>query len=352
MKPLHQLIQDPHRRFNPLSGDWVLVSPQRTERPWQGQIEKTPRTELPQFDPECYLCPGNKRAGGRINPPYEGTYVFDNDFSALLPDTPAGAESAHPLFRIEAERGICRVVCFTPRHDLTLPEMDRQAVEQVIRTWAEESGRLAGREGIGYVQVFENKGAMMGCSNPHPHSQIWANGQIPNEPARELTTQSAYHEQHGRALLLDYLAEEQRQGERLIFSNDHFTVLVPFWAVWPFETLLIAHRAVTCLEDLTESEVNALAAAMQVITTRYDNLFEISFPYSMGFHPAPADGRAHPEWVLHAHYYPPLLRSATVRKFMVGYEMMAMPQRDITPEAAAARLREQSDIHFRHRQPA
>jgi UDPglucose--hexose-1-phosphate uridylyltransferase len=344
------IAQSPHRRYNPLSGEWVLVSPQRTQRPWLGQVEKVPQAGLPPYDPDCYLCPGNARAGGVHNPAYSGTYAFTNDFPALLPDCVEEEPSLGPLFQREMENGICRVVCFSPRHDLTLPEMDRQAVEQLIRTWTEESVRIGSQESIRYVQVFENKGAVMGCSNPHPHSQIWATGHVPNEPAKEFLTQSAYFKENKRTLLQDYLAEEQRLGERVIFSNEDFTVLVPYWAIWPFETLLIAHRpAATSLADLAESEVSSLAEAMRRITARYDNLFEIAFPYSMGFHQAPTDGNPHPEWTLHAHYYPPLLRSATVKKFMVGYEMLAMPQRDITPEDSAARLRDQSEVHYKHR---
>jgi len=244
---------------------------------------------------------------------------------------------------------VCRVVCFSPRHDLTLPELDIPAIENVIATWTRESADLAAKDFIHYVQVFENKGAIMGCSNPHPHSQLWAQSQLPNEIGKELTTQRDYYSQHGCPLLLDYVQEELKLKERILFSNDHFTALVPFWAVWPFETMVIAHRATQSLSDLSASEVSALAEAFKQVTTRYDNLFEISFPYSMGFHQAPADGEAHPEWVLHAHFYPPLLRSATVRKFMVGYEMLAMPQRDITPEVAADRLRLVSAVHYKQR---
>jgi UDPglucose--hexose-1-phosphate uridylyltransferase len=351
MSQTNLIAQSPHRRYNPLTGDWLLVSPQRSQRPWLGQVEKTPGVNLPQYDPQCYLCPGNLRASGETNPSYTGTFAFTNDFSALLPDIAEGSESTHPLFKLESERGLCRVVCFSPRHDLTLPEMDLAAVEGVVDAWKRESADLSRQAGIHYVQVFENKGAIMGCSNPHPHSQIWASGHVPTEPGRELLTQGDYLAEHQSVMLLDYLAEEQRLGERLISSNDHFSVLVPFWAVWPFETLVISHRPVAYLHDLNAEEVSALADILKRITTRYDNLFEIAFPYSMGFHQAPVDGARHPEWVLHAHFYPPLLRSATVRKFMVGYEMLAMPQRDITPEAAAIRLREQSEIHYRHRTP-
>jgi UDPglucose--hexose-1-phosphate uridylyltransferase len=344
------MIDTPHRRFDPLRREWVLVSPQRARRPWQGQVEKTPSESLPPYDPDCYLCPGNERAGGVKNPFYTGTFVFDNDFPALLPDAVKQcAGSSHPLLDSIPERGLCRVVCFSPRHDLTLPEMDNSAIENVLGTWAHESLELGKKEFIQYVQVFENKGALMGCSNPHPHSQIWVQSQLPNEVARELASQSGYFEEHHRPLLSDYLAEEHRRRERIVFENADFTALVPFWAVWPFEILLVAHRPAAHLSELTPAEIRSLAETLKQVTTRYDNLFEISFPYSMGFHQAPSDGQTHPEWVLHAHFYPPLLRSATVRKFMVGYEMLGMPQRDITPESAAERLQELPDRHYKLR---
>lgn len=342
------MLNSPHRRYNPLTGEWVLVSPQRAERPWLGQVEKSPPENLPAYDPSCYLCPGNERAGGIRNPDYAGTFSFDNDFAALRPDFPPQTLVPVPqLLAVEAERGLCRVVCFSPRHDLTLPELDIPSIESVIEAWTDQSRELGALDFIHYVQVFENKGAMMGCSNSHPHSQIWATEHLPNEPAKEWERQKAYFSEHSRSLLADYLADEHRLQERVIAANDHFTALVPFWAVWPFETLIIAHRNVHSLEDLSSGEVSGLADLYKQVTTRYDNLFEISFPYSMGFHQAPADGQSHPEWTLHAHFYPPLLRSATVRKFMVGFEMLAMPQRDITPEAAAARLRQLSPIHFK-----
>ena len=341
-------FDSPHRRFNPLTGESVLVSPHRAKRPWLGQVEKTPLENLPQYDPTCYLCPRNERAGGLKNPDYESTFVFNNDFAALLPDeTPAPAPD-HPLLAPVSERGLCRVVCFSPRHDLTLPELDKASIENVIATWTEQSVELGTKDFIHYVQVFENKGALMGCSNPHPHSQIWATEYIPNEPAKELVRQKTYFNENNRTLLSDYLAEENNRKERILFTDNHFTALVPYWAVWPFEVIVIAHRNTAYLNELTTPEISALADIMKRVTTRYDNLFEISFPYSMGFHQAPFDNQPHPEWTLHAHFYPPLLRSATVRKFMVGYEMLAMPQRDITAEAAAERLRSLSDIHYNH----
>lgn len=343
------MFEYPHRRINQLTGESVLVSPHRAKRPWLGQVEKTQIENLPHYDTTCYLCPRNERAGGLINPDYDTTFVFDNDFAALLPDETPQHASNHLLLATVSERGLCRVVCFSPRHDLTLPELDISSIEKIITTWTEQTVDVSEKDFIHYVQVFENKGAIMGCSNPHPHSQIWGTELIPNEPAKEFEKQKKYFSQNNRTLLSDYLAEEHKLKERILFTNDHFTVLVPFWAVWPFETMLIAHRDVSYLSELTSSEVGALAEAMKQITTRYDNLFEISFPYSMGFHQAPFDNQPHPEWTLHTHFYPPLLRSATVRKFMVGYEMLAMPQRDITPESAAERLRSLSDIHYKLR---
>jgi len=342
------MFTTPHRRFNPLTGEWVLVSPHRAKRPWLGQVEKLSPEVLPAYDPTCYLCPHNARAGGIFNPDYTGTYAFENDFAALLNDGVDGETApSHPLLVSVPERGHCLVVCYSPRHDLTLPELDRASIESVIATWARHSDDLAREDYIHYVQVFENKGAMMGCSNPHPHSQIWAQSQLPNEISKELTTQMEYHRENNHPLLAKYVQEEHKRKERILFANDHFTALVPFWAVWPFEVLVTSHHPCGSLAELSPDKVSALAEVFQQVTTRYDNLFEISFPYSMGFHQAPADGQPHPEWVLHAHFYPPLLRSATVRKFMVGYEMLGMPQRDITPEAAAERLRLSSARHYK-----
>jgi UDPglucose--hexose-1-phosphate uridylyltransferase len=341
----------PHRRMNLLTGAWVLVSPHRAKRPWQGQVEKTPSEMLPAYDPTCYLCPGNKRSVGVQNPAYTGTFVFDNDFSSLLPPQDGqgfGVEHTQ-LFVAEEETGLCRVICFSPRHDLSLPEMDQSGVEAVLRTWAEQTAELGALDYISYVQVFENKGAVMGCSNPHPHSQIWTTGHIPNEPALELTRQDAYLAQHGSCLLCDYVAAERKKCERVVAQNDFFTAVVPFWAVWPFEVLVAANFHAASLPDLNAAQIAGLADVLRQVTTRYDNLFEVSFPYSMGFHQATFDGQPHPGQHLHAHFYPPLLRSATVRKFMVGFEMLGMPQRDLTAETAAARLREVSPVHYKLR---
>lgn len=341
---MFSLTDHPHRRYNPLIDEWVLVSPHRTRRPWQGQVEPPPPAALPSYDPQCYLCPGNQRAGGAQNPPYTSTFVFQNDFSALLPDVPPGEYRAgsadHPLLRARAERGICRVVCFSPRHDLTLARLELPDLRNVVDTWAAQTEELSAMPQIGAVQIFENRGAMMGASNPHPHGQIWATESLPLQVARERATQAAHHAATGRTLLGDYLALEIEQGERIVCSNAHFVALVPFWAVWPFETLLISRRPAPTIPDLDDAERDALADILRQLTTRYDALFQVSFPYSMGFHQRPCDGGEHPGWHLHAHFYPPLLRSATVRKFMVGFEMLGEPQRDITPEQAAARLRE------------
>jgi len=340
----------PHVRWNPLRREWVLVSPQRNARPWQGQIERADEPAVPTHDPSCYLCPRSRRAGGAINPDYRSTFVFDNDFPALVPDTPAGEQRVGELLVARAERGVCRVVCFSPRHDLTLSRMDRHAIRGVVDTWIEEARAIAAEPGIAYVQIFENRGAAMGASNPHPHGQIWATATIPNEPAREQESLRAYRASYGTCLLCDYLATERAREERMVLENDVFTVVVPFWAVWPFETLLIARRHATAIEDLTPAERDALADVLKRLTTKYDNLFETPFPYSMGFHQRPCAGGDEEAWHLHAHFYPPLLRSADVRKFMVGFELLGTAQRDLTPEDAAARLKALSDEHYRDRE--
>lgn len=374
----------PHRRLNPLTGEWVLVSPHRTRRPWLGQVEKVPQADFPAYDPDCYLCPNNLRAGNQRNPDYADTFVFDNDFPALLPpgqrpeavsgrsDRAAAPElqgapeqalgkdgpgsiadhAGQRIFRAESAYGLCRVVCFSPRHDLSLPLLEQPQIESVVRTWIEQDRDLSARDYLRYVQIFENKGDMMGASNPHPHSQIWGTNHIPNEPAKEYRALGNYAGQHQSCLICDLLDAERRSGERIVLENHHFTALVPFWAIWPFEILLIAHRHTPGLADLDSGEIASLAEMLRRLTTRFDNLFEVSFPYSMGFHQTPIlssrAGNGEPEQLahLHAHYYPPLLRSATVRKFMVGYEMLATPQRDLTPEVAADRLRALSDVHY------
>jgi len=327
----------PHRRRNPLTGEWVLVSPHRARRPWKGKTEETPPAPAKAYDPGCYLCPGNRRAEGEANPAYTGTFVFTNDFRALLEDAPPAPDDGSALFRVQSLRGTCRVICFSPRHDLALPRMALADIRRVVEVWAEQTAELGRR--FRWVQVFENKGDLMGCSNPHPHGQVWAGEALPNEPAKEELAQKGYADQHGSVLLMDYAREELARGERVVAANDEWVVVVPFWAIWPYELLLLPRQPVRRLPDLTGSQRDGLAALMRRSLGAYDALFECSFPYSMGWHGAPCDEGAYLHWQLHAHYYPPLLRSATVRKFMVGYEMLAEPQRDITPEQAAATLR-------------
>ncbi len=334
------LATEPHRRFNPLTREWVLVSPHRTQRPWQGQIEKTAAPVQPTYDPECYLCPGNARAGGARNPNYTSTFVFDNDYAALKPEIPAVSENERDLLIAESERGICRVVCFDPNHSLTVARMPVEGIRRVIDTWVEQYRELASHNFIRYVQIFENRGEMMGASNPHPHCQIWSTETLPNEVAKESASQAAYLQTKGHCLLCDYARIEERERIRIVCENDSFLAVVPFWAVWPFETMLISRGHAGAFPDLSDKQRTDLAGIMKQLTTRYDNLFQVSFPYTMGFHQTPTDGQSHPEWHFHAHYYPPLLRSATVRKFMVGFEMLGMPQRDITPESAAERLKQ------------
>jgi len=329
----------PHRRLNRLTGEWLLVSPHRTARPWQGQVEETPPADRPAYDATCYLCPGSTRATGAVTPAYPSTFVFDNDFAALLPDPVEHGKGPGDLLVAETERGICRVVCFDPRHDLTLAGMATPAVRQVVDTWAEQYLELGSIPWVSHVQIFENRGATMGASNPHPHGQIWANEQLPNEPTKELAQQRAYTAERGSCLLCDYLEVEIRTGHRTVFRNEEFVALVPFWAVWPFETLVLPRHHHGALPDLADVERDGLADILRRLTRGYDRLFGVEFPYSMGFHQRPTDATAYPELHLHAHFYPPLLRSATIRKFMVGYELLGQPQRDITAESAAERLR-------------
>jgi UDPglucose--hexose-1-phosphate uridylyltransferase len=341
------LSETPHRRLNPLTGEWVLVSPHRMQRPWQGQVEVLQEEPTASHDPACYLCPGNMRASGTRNPLYTHTFAFENDFAALRTDTTAQDVSAHALLAAHTEPGMCRVICFSPRHDLSLPDMETSAIRRVVDLWTEEYQRLGNMAEIQHVQIFENKGAMMGCSNPHPHGQIWAQSTIPSAIAREASRLVDYYTREGRTLLSDYLDLEIERQERIVCANDGFVALVPFWAVWPFEILVISRRPVRDLTYLTTHERTALADIVKRVTVRYDNLFRTSFPYSAGIHQAPTDDRVHPEWHFHMHFYPPLLRSATVRKFFVGYELLAEAQRDLTPEAAAQRLLAQSEILYR-----
>ncbi len=338
-------IDHPHRRYNALTGEWVLVSPHRTKRPWQGQVEKSVQDSRPEYDPACYLCPGNERAGEAVNPTYRSTFVFNNDFSALLSDTPPTKETNTPLLQTESALGTCRVICFSPRHNLTLPEMAVADIRQVVDVWAGQVAELG--QDHRWVQIFENKGAVMGCSNPHPHGQVWASNFLPNEPAKEEAQQRVYYAQHNTPLLVDYVELETKQKSRIVVENKHWLAVVPYWAVWPFETLLLPRRHILRLPDLTDAERDACADIFKRILTRYDNLFEVSFPYSMGWHGAPTDADNYVHWQLHAHFYPPLLRSATVKKFLVGYEMLAQAQRDLTAEQAADRLRVLPDQHYK-----
>jgi len=337
--------EHPHRRYNALTGEWITVSPHRTKRPWKGQVEKPPREERPAYDPDCYLCPGNTRAVGVKNPAYKQTYVFVNDFAALLPDTPQAQKASNPLLRAESEQGTCRVICFSPRHDQTLAEMSVAEIRGVIDTWVAQVEELG--EVYRWVQIFENKGAIMGSSNPHPHGQVWAGSSLPNEPQKEEHQQRDYFLKQGSPLLLDYAELEVKSQERVLVMNDHWVVVVPYWALWPFETLIMPRRHVLRLPELLDSERDALADVLKRLLCKYDNLFETSFPYSMGWHGAPTALGDFNHWQLHAHYYPPLLRSATVKKFMVGYEMLAEAQRDLTAEQAAAKLRNLPEIHYK-----
>ena len=346
--------EHPHRRYNPLTGEYVLVSPHRMKRPWQGQVEKVVEEKRPSHDPTCYLCPGNVRASGGKNPNYDSTYVFTNDFAALLPETPTAEAAGNGLLRTESVRGTCRVMCFSPRHDLSLPEMTIPEIRQVVDTWAVQLAELG--QTYRWVQLFENKGAVMGSSMPHPHGQIWALDALPNEPAKENRNQRAYWEENGRPLLVDYAQLEAERKERIVVENEHWLAVVPYWAVWPFEMLLLPRRHILRLPDLTDDERDTLAEILKLLLTRYDNLFETSFPYSMGWHGAPfgrevsrnvPTGNAPSHWQLHAHFYPPLLRSASVKKFMVGFEMLGEAQRDLTAEQAAARLRSLPNVHYK-----
>lgn len=334
------IYEHPHRRFNPLTREWLLVSPHRTKRPWQGQVEKVSEDVLTTYDSKCYLCPTNERSGGIVNPNYDTTFVFENDFAALYPNLETAELSENDLFIAKSERGICRVICFSPNHSLTLAKMETADIKKVVDVWQEQTADLSGNEFIKSVQIFENRGEMMGCSNPHPHGQIWASESIPNELAKELASFADYKTKHNSCLLCDYVKAEIEKNERVVVENDYFAVIVPFWAVYPFETIVLPKRHFGSFLDISEDEKSGLADALKQITVRYDKLFNVSFPYSMGFHQSPFNVDFRGDMHFHGHFYPPLLRSATVRKFLVGFEMLATPQRDITPESAAERLKD------------
>ena len=343
---LEDLNTEPHRRKNILTNEWVLVSPHRAKRPWQGQEEEVvPMSDI-TYDPKCYLCPGNTRAGGHQNENYAHTFVFTNDFAALKQDVSVDGDFSDGLLESHVEKGICKVICFSPDHSLTLPIMELPDIERVVRVWQKEYDELGAHPEVNYVQIFENKGESMGCSNPHPHGQIWCSRGIPDEPAKEQATQLAYYNKHKSSLLGDYLQQEISLKDRIIIENEHFVALVPFWAVWPYETMIVSKKHIQHIGQFDDSHISALADILKRLTIRYDNLFSVSFPYSAGIHQAPTDGEAHPEWHFHMHFYPPLLRSATVKKFMVGYEMLGNPQRDITAERSAETLKNLSEIHY------
>ncbi len=332
-----RLTHQPHRRLNALTGEWVFVSPHRTQRPWLGKVEVVNSGQRPAHDPNCYLCAGNRRANGERNPDYLTTYAFTNDFAAFKPMGPDGGTQGEGLFAAQAHSGTCRVLCFSPRHDLTLADLAPADLRCVVDLWIKETAELG--KNWRWVQVFENKGEIMGCSNPHPHGQIWASDYIPNEPAKEHLRQREWYAQNRRPLLLDYAQQELASGERVIAANDQWLAVIPWWAVWPFEVLVVPLQPWSRLVDLPAETRDSLSALLQQVLRGYDRLFGVSFPYSMGWHGAPFDGADHPEWTVHAHFYPPLLRSATVKKFMVGFELLAEAQRDLTPEQAAKQLR-------------
>lgn len=343
---MEKLNKNPHRRKNILTGEWILVSPHRTQRPWQGEVAKTDNFKKDKYLSDCYLCPGNQRANGDFNPDYKDCFVFTNDFSALLPNVEPINFNKNNLLIAESESGICRVVNFSPRHDLTLAEMEIKDIEKVISIWQEEYLSLSQVKGIKHIQIFENKGGMMGNSNPHPHGQIWAQKNIPNEPAKEMKNFNSYYKKNKKSLLEDYIKLETELNERIVFENETFIVLVPFWAIWPYETMIVSKRKTPNILELTNKEKQDYAESIKIITTKYDNLFNISFPYSAGLHQAPISKKKNEAWHFHMHFYPPLLRSATIKKFMVGYEMLAEPQRDITPEQSAKILMDLSIEHY------
>jgi UDPglucose--hexose-1-phosphate uridylyltransferase len=337
----------PHRRYNPLLDEWILVSPQRANRPWQGQTEKVAEEKLPAHDPNCYLCSGNLRVNGERNPVYKGVYVFDNDFGSLMKDDIEFSEEQSDFFTLKPERGINRVICFSENHSLTLPEMEADDIKKVVDVWQEQYEELGSEDYISHVQIFENRGSVMGCSNPHPHGQIWAQASIPSTVLKTQESMKKYYEKNGSSLLEDYIKKELEVKERIVLENEDFVALVPFWAIWPYETMVVSKRKAENILQFSDAEKLSFSKILKDLTTKYDNLFEISFPYSAGIHQSPTDGKPHPEWHFHMHFYPPLLRNAEVKKFMVGYEMLAEPQRDITPEQSAEILQNLSVVHYK-----
>ncbi len=339
----------PHKRKNILTDEWVLVSPHRMKRPWQGKVEEMANNEQPKYEPSCNLCPSNLRADGTKNPDYKKAFVFKNDFSALLQDTETSELNIDDLLIAKTESGICKVICFSPNHSLTLPTMPIEDIVSVIELWQNEFIELASNVSIKYIQIFENKGEIMGCSNPHPHGQIWASSSLPLEIQKETNTQKKYYDNNKVSLLSNYLKLELALQKRIVCENNHFVVLVPFWAIWPYETIIISKRHIQNIVQFSEEEKLFLAQILKELTIKYDNLFNISFPYSAGMHQAPVNDGTHNEWHWHMHFYPPLLRSASVKKFMVGYEMLANPQRDITPEIAATTLKNLPTTHYKNK---
>ncbi len=336
--PALDITEHPHRRYNILTGEWILVSPHRTKRPWQGKVESLPNPQRPSYDPTCYLCPGNRRAGEHLNPNYQGAYSFVNDFAAIL--TEGSIETwQNGLLQAKGEIGVCKVVCFSHDHSLTMPQLSEENLVQVIELWQEEYQKLGALDYIKHVQIFENKGEIMGCSNPHPHGQIWAQSSIPMEVQKKTTQQEKHWWKSDNSLLTDYLNQELEDGSRIVLKNDAFVALVPFWAVWPYETMIISRRQMRDISKMDEKEKRLFALTLKGLTAAYDRLFDTSFPYSAGIHQAPTDGQEHQAWHWHMCFYPPLLRSATVKKFMVGYEMLGEPQRDLSPEYCAGVLR-------------
>lgn len=333
-----------HRRKNILTGEWVLVSPHRTKRPWQGMQEQEKELKTLKYDPNCYLCPGNTRANNEINPDYKNTYSFINDFSAILDVKIENFKDN--LLEAHTESGICKVLCYSPNHSLTMPQMDESEIVSIIKLWQKEYKDLGSIENINNIQIFENKGESMGCSNPHPHGQIWAQKSIPTEILKKQNNFKKFYENNNQSMLLAYIKKELELKERIIYENESFVALVPFWAVWPYESMIITKNHRKSILELNEKEVTDYANILKILTTKYDNLFQTSFPYSTGIHQAPTNNEQNKEWHMHMSFYPPLLRSASIKKFMVGYEMFGEPQRDITPEQAAESLRNCSKTHF------